>query len=214
MINRWIEVQDSYNIVAMLDNYTCYFGDGNNYPPQLVQKTVTINASSEVIANTKKLSVEDVKTGIIPKGYNGRIIRGDSVGGRIVYSDMYEQYKVHRISFVEYKDIAFTNDVQERSNTDDLIIYNSLDDFENALRSRAKQEVNSSASRYPTRTRTVKIADLNKYEHIVSDDIKINDFIVLIDDKNVGDRAKFTINKLTYNIVDESYEDIELVERS
>ena len=153
MMNRWPECEDN-RFVAMFNNYDCYFGNSDYYASYLKPNDFFIS-NKEMSEYTKKKSMENVVTGIIPKAYNGRLLPNNE----IVKASNWDADEIHRIDVKEYSDIKLIADDSGAKKT-------TLGVFTN--------EANYVETEF-------------------------------------GKREKFYLNKLTYNLVKELPEDLDLV---
>lgn len=94
----------------------------------------------------------EVVTEIRTQGYNGRL--GPGVGTSNVFN-----YRTAFTKFKTYSDIAFKDDVEEGTNTENLTIYDTLEGFNNALKERAFEDLRLYAN--PRCTYDIDMVDLS-----------------------------------------------------
>lgn len=201
MINRWPEA-DKHRYIAMFDNYNCYFGRSDYYIESLQPKDYFIS-NREIVEYTKKKSMENVVTGIIPKAYNGRILPNNE----IVKSDKWDINEIHRIEVKEYSDIILQADKSD-SSLYDIGTFIDEDTMQYYMRLQAKKTLEEELQEPQTET-SVTFEDLFNSNVPNANKLKLNDIIYI--ETEDGNREKFLINKLTYNLVTELPEDIDLV---
>lgn len=207
MVNRWTEC-DANSYTAMLDNYDCYFGDGNQYAEHLKPNTYRFNMDKIAIENSLKVSVENIVTGIVPKAYNGRLLPNSE----IVKLEDYDTRRIHRIEFIEYSDLKFVDDVSDESEKSSA--YQTLDALYSALRAHAKRDLRSKKYRYSKKERDIKIADLFGYDegnYENTKKIKLNDVIELYDPID-GSLVTFKLQELEYDLITENVKSIKILD--
>lgn len=141
LINRWKDTSDDEYTTAMFDNYDCYFGDNIYYPSKLKRNDIYLYSNSIVMDYTKTITMEDVITGIIPKGYDGIMLPNDE----IVQGSLWDKYKIHRIQIIEYSDVKSYKNIIEYMNN----VYKSKDSSVKYKISRLKTYVKEWNKAYP-----------------------------------------------------------------
>lgn len=210
MVNRWAECKE-FNYVAMPDNFDMYFGDSSAYPDNLKPQTIYFKSSRSITEFTKTISMEDVVTGLIPKGYDGKLLPNNE----ILKGDMYDKYMIHRNAFVEYGDIRLIDSKTKGATSDDdddAHVYSTEKGFHKALKRAGLRDLNSDRYRLPKVTYTLKIADIKDYDignALTNQTIKINDVLVFID-RDSNETIKFTLSKIVYNLLTETNESFTL----
>lgn len=203
LINRWKEC-DVHRYTAMFDNYNCYFGSDKWYPSSL--KPVDIQVNSKQLTNyAKKISMEKVVTGLIPKAYNGRILPNNE----IVKSEMWNKYFLHRIEVKEYSDIKLMADDTEASK-ETLGVFENESTLQMYLRVVSQRDLKDSERlQYPTTETTCTFEDLFGNDNVYSETIKLNDVI----HADVGNNQTeiFYIDELTYDLISLKATDMKLV---
>lgn len=201
MMNRWPECEDS-RFVAMFDNYDCYFGNSDYYASNLKPNNFFIS-NKEMSEYTKKKSMENVVTGIIPKAYNGRILpNNEIVKARNWYTD-----EIHRIDVKEYSNIKLMEDDSEAKKTT-LGVFSNEANLRNYLRIQAKKSLEKELQEPKTET-SIKFEELFSSNVPGAQTLKLNDSIYV--ETEFGKRERFYLNKLTYNLITERPEDLDLV---
>ncbi len=201
MINRWPEAEE-HRYIAMFDNYNCYFGRPDYYNENL-QPSEYFISNREITEYTKKKSMENVVTGLIPKAYNGRILPNHE----IVKSDRWDIDEIHRIEVEEYSDICLIADASDKTKSD-LGAFTNEENMQMYLRLQAKKTLENELQEPQTET-SVTFEDLFNSNVPNANKLKLNDVIYI--ETESGTRERFLINKLTYNLITELPEDIDLV---
>lgn len=201
MMNRWPECEDN-RFVAMFDNYDCYFGNPDNYPSKLKPNNFFIS-NKEMSEYTKKKSMENVVTGIIPKAYNGRLLPNNE----IVKASNWDTDEIHRIDVKEYSDIKLMADDSQAKKTT-LGVFTNEANFRNYLRIQAKKSLEKELQEPKTET-SIKFEELFSSNVPDAQMLKLNDSIYV--ETEFGKRERFYLNKLTYNLITERPEDLDLV---
>ncbi len=201
MINRWPECE-KHRYVAMLNNYDCYFGNPNNYSNELKPNEYFIS-NRELSEYTKKKSYENVVTGIIPKAYNGRILPNHE----IVKSSKWDVGEIHRIEVQEYSDVILQADNSDSKKTT-LGVFTNEANLQAYLRVQAHKTLETELQE-PTTETSITFEELFTSNTPNANRLKLNDIIYV--ETEMGERNKFYINKLTYNLITELPEDMDLV---
>jgi hypothetical protein len=201
MMNRWPECE-SNRFVAMFNNYDCYFGNSNYYASGLKPNEFFIS-NKEMSEYTKKKSMEDVVTGIIPKAYNGRILPNNEI---VKASNWYTD-EIHRIDVKEYSNIKLMEDDSEAKKTT-LGVFRNEANLISYLRIQAKKSLEKELQKPKTET-SIKFEELFSSNVPDAQTLKLNDSIYV--ETEFGKREKFYLNKLTYNLITELPEDLDLV---
>lgn len=201
MINRWSEATER-RYIAMFDNYNCYFGKSDYYIEYLQPNEYFIS-NRELTEYTQKKSMENVVTGVIPKAYNGRILPNHE----IVKGKYWDKGEIHRVEVEEYSDICLISDNSSKSKSD-LGAFNNEENMQTYMRYQANKTLEEELQEPQTET-SVTFEDLFTSNVPNANELKLND-IVYVETEN-GTRNKFLINKLTYNLITELPEDIDLV---
>jgi len=198
LINRWCEADD-HHYVAMFDNFDCYFGRMDKYKDELKPKEWIIT-DREVSDYSKKVSMENVVTGIIPKGYNDKGLPDKE----IVKSDKWDEYEIHRIEQKTYSDVEMQSDASE---TNANKYYTNEENFQYRLRYEAKRDManNSHLQEPTTETKTEMINILVKQ---YGSEIKLNDTIYYQSGRT---RDKYYIDSIKYDALTKEITDIDLV---
>lgn len=204
LVNRWEEVEDKH-VTAMFDNLTCYFGakiEGDNVD-WVQPKTYKIKASEEKLDLVKKVTMEKVYTGIIPKGYHDRGLPTENGRYEIVKSDLWDTYRVHRIKESTYSEVVLLSDNPSADYFKDDV-YETEEQFYNALRAKAKEELDRNNVRYPSKDVKIKTEFLFADEQIASN-IKLNDVLY------IGDEYGFYFESMKYDVISKRVTDVSLV---
>lgn len=199
LVNRWTSDMSTYHPCAMFNNYDCYFGDSQYYPDYL--KPTTQYIPKECMTKREKtVSMENVTTAIVPKSYNGHMLPNHE----IVKSSLWDSYRIHRIEFKTYEDIKLKDDA---SDDEKDTAYSTLAELYVALRNVAKQDLESLMN--PVTTYSVNLVNSSVSTNLRKD-IKLNDTIKAIDDTGELTGLEFYIEKMTYNLVTEYAESLEI----
>nr|DAL42290.1 MAG TPA_asm: tail protein [Caudoviricetes sp.] len=201
MMNRWPECEE-HRYVAMFDNYDCYFGKPDSYKPKLKPKEFYVGYK-EIVDYTKKVSMENVVTGIIPKAYNGRILPNNE----IVKSSKWDENEIHRIKVKEYSDVKLMAD--DSSATKTFGIFKNEANLQAYLRYIAGKDLKNELQDADTET-TIKFEKLFGSNIPNANQLKLND-IIYADTKNSGEREKFYLNKMTYDLIKEMPDELTLI---
>ena len=86
---------------------------------------------------TEEIDMQDVVTRIIPKAYNGYMIEGDSPW---VDSLVIDKYPVIHYRVMEFEDVKMSEDAQEDDEENGVIICNTQEELENALRKKCQEQ--------------------------------------------------------------------------
>ena len=86
---------------------------------------------------TEEIDMQDVVTRIIPKAYNGYMIEGDSPW---VDSLVIDKYPVIHYRVMEFEDVKMSGDAQEDDEENGVIICNTQEELENALRKKCQEQ--------------------------------------------------------------------------
>lgn len=203
LMNRWNECE-LHRYTAMLDNYSCYFGRPKNYPFNLQPSDIRVD-NKQLTNYAKKISMEKVVTGLIPKAYNGRILPNNE----IVKSEMWNNYSLHRIEVKEYSNIKLLEDDTEASKNT-LGVFQNLSTLQSYLRIVSQKDLKySERLQYPTSETTCTIEDLFGNDNVYSETIKLNDII----HASVGNNQTeiFYIDELKYDLISLKVTDMKLV---
>ena len=176
------------------------YGNSDYYASNLKPNNFFIS-NKEMSEYTKKKSMENVVTGIIPKAYNGRILPNNEI---VKASNWYTD-EIHRIDVKEYSDIKLTADDSEAKKTT-LGVFTNEANLRNYLRIQAKKSLKKELQEPKTET-SIKFEELFSSNVPDAQMLKINDSIYV--ETEFGKREKFYLNKLTYNLVKELPEDLE-----
>ena len=197
-----------YHTTAMLDNYTCYFGDMKAYPQDLMPKQIYLT-DKEFTDFKETRSMENVLTGIVPEGSgNEPLDWSDSTGnaGRITKGSYWDKYEIKRIDKVTYDDIKFNKDNQSDSEG-----FTSKSAYDAALRNRALMDLQKKKYCEPNVKTEASIVDLFQNSNPTVWKAKLNDELIYISDDGTR-RQKFYFESLTYDILMERVTDAEIVE--
>lgn len=198
LINRWVEAE-RHHYVAMFDNYDCYFGRMDKYKDELKPKEWLIT-DRDVTDYSKTINMEDVVTGLYPKGYNGR------TDGTLIKADNHDDYEIHRYDFAEYTDVKYSED-DSSINTHYLNNFADLNAMYLHLHYLAKRDLKYiSKWQYPKTETEAKLVDFLIGQY--GSDIKLNDTIYY---QHKSDREKFYIDEVHYDLINGKVSDLDLV---
>lgn len=126
-VNRW-------GGEIIYDNYTALINEraGGDYGVEIrYGKNLPEDGLSE------EIDMQDVATRIIPKAYNGYMIEGDSPW---VDSLVIDKYPVIHYRVMEFEDVKMSEDAQEDDEENGVIICNTQEELENALRKKCQEQ--------------------------------------------------------------------------
>ena len=126
-VNRW-------GGEIIYDNYTALINErtGGDYGVEIrYGKNLPEDGLSE------EIDMQDVATRIIPKAYNGYMIEGDSPW---VDSPVIDKYPVIYYRVMEFEDVKMAEDAQEDDEENEIIICNTQEELENALRKKCQEQ--------------------------------------------------------------------------
>ncbi len=202
MMNRWPECEER-RYVAMFDNYDCYFGKPNGYKAALKPKEFYVGYK-EIVDYTKKVSMENVVTGIIPKAYNGRILPNNE----IVKSSKWDENEIHRIEVKEYSDVKFMADDSSATKAT-FGVFKNESNLQAYLRYVAGKDLKNELQNPDTET-TIKFEKLFGSNIPNANQLKLND-VIYVDTNNSGKRERFYLNKMTYDLIKEMPDELTLI---
>lgn len=197
-----------YHITAMLDNYTCYFGDAKLYPQDLMPRQIYLT-DKEFTDFKETRTMKNVLTGIIPEGSgNEKISWSDTTNhaGRLVKGSYWDKYEVNRINKVTYDDIALNT---EDPNSNEAFTNRSA--YDAALKNRALMDLRKKKYCEPDVQTETRIVDLFRDSNPTVGQAKLNDELIYISDDGAR-RQKFYFESLTYDLLLERITNADLVE--
>ncbi len=216
LVSKWEECEE-HHVTAMYNNLTCYFG-GDYAEDWCKPHEYYISSPRLVTTQEKKVSMEDVYTGIVPIGANNRMLPADysgTVNGVVVLGsnetveDLYDTYRFHRVKFEEYPEIIWTEDQQDADLTE-YDVYESEEYLRRALFNRAKKDLKKVEVRKPNTDLEIKIAYILDNEELTSK-LKLSDRIYFTG--NVSDEVEgFYLDKIEYDLVTKRITDVTLSE--
>lgn len=204
LINRWSKYIDENMIVAMFDNYDCYFGYDSYYPANMKSNTIVLATTKELIEYVIEISMEEVATGIIPQAYNGRMLPKNE----IVKSDYWDKYMIHRLAFKEYPNLILSGDKEADASMGDKT-FPSEAKLQNALREQARIDVDT-ITKHPKKSVRIKVSDLSQTDNSSINHCKLNDILILTVDEN-GERETFCFDSIKYDVVKKVTTEMSLV---
>lgn len=197
-----------YHTTAMLDNYTCYFGDMKAYPQDLMPRQIYLT-DKEFTDFKETRTMENVLTGIIPEGSGNEPLQwNDSTGnaGRIAQGPYWDKYEIKRIDKVTYDDIALNT---EDPNSNEA--FTSRTAYDAALKNRALMDLRKKKYCEPDVQTETSIVDLFRDSNPTVGQAKLNDELIYISDDGTR-RQKFYFESLTYDLLMERITNADLVE--
>lgn len=197
-----------YHITAMLDNYTCYFGDAKLYPQDLMPRQIYLT-DKELTDFKETRTMKNVLTGIIPEGSgNEKLSWSDKTkhAGRLVKGSYWDKYEVNRINKVTYNDIALNT---EDPNSNEAFTNRSA--YDAALKNRALMDLHKKKYCEPDVQTETRIVDLFRDSNPTVGQAKLNDELIYISDDGAR-RQKFYFKSLTYDLLLERITNADLVE--
>lgn len=210
MVNAFPFVAEKH-MTAMFNNYTCYFGESEDYPEELKPKQIYLT-DKEITDFIETRTMENVKTGIIPKGSGGTIIYSEDTSSgvrqpkKIVQGPYWNSYEIKRVEEVTYDNITLnTDDPNAKDAFTDRGAYNS------ALKNAALMDLKKKKYCEPDVQTETKIVDLFKDSNPVMGNAKINDELIYISDDGTR-RQKFYFESLTYDLLTGRITNADLVE--
>lgn len=199
------------HMTSMFNNYTCYFGETEDYPDELKPEQIYLT-DKEITDFTETRTMENVKTGIIPKGSGGTIIYSEDTSSatrqpkKIVQGPYWNSYEVKRVEEVTYDNITL--------NTDDPNVKDAFTDkgaYNSALKNAALMDLKKKKYCEPDVQTETKIVDLFKDSNPVMGNAKLNDELIYISDDGTR-RQKFYFESLTYDLLMDRITNADLVE--
>ena len=208
MANVFPQVAE-HHVTAMLDNYSCYFGRMTSYPADLLPRQIYLT-DKEITDFSEKRSMENVKTGIIPKGSSGEVIKEESGtnGTRVVKGPYWNSYEVKRITSVSYDDITFSEEKPDDNNA-----FSDKAAYDSALQNAALMDLRKKKYYKPDIETTTKIVNLFKQSNPTVGNAKLNDELIYISNDGTR-RQKFYFESLTYDILLNCVTGAEIVEET
>ena len=216
LVSKWEECEE-HHVTAMYNNLTCYFG-GDYAEDWCKPHEYYISSPRLVTTQEKKVSMEDVYTGIVPIGANNRMLPTDysgTINGVVVLGDsdtvedLYDVYRFHRVKFEEYPEIIWTEDQQD-ADLSEYDVYESEEYLRRALFNRAKKDLKKVEVRKPNTDLEIKIAYILDNEELTSK-LKLSDRIYFTG--NVSDEVEgFYLDKIEYDLVTKRITDVTLSE--
>ena len=197
MVKAFEEVETDH-VTALFDNLTCYFGSLLVDADYIEPKTYKIKSTKEKIDLVEKTTIENVLTGIMPVGYNDRRLPNQA----IVKSDMWDEYRIHRVEEIEYPEVVLLSDNPSADYFKDDV-YDTIDQVYAALTQKAKDDLNKASRKYPTREVSFK-SDYIFADETIAKNIKLNDVLY------IGDDTKFVFESMKYDAINERVTDVTL----
>lgn len=145
-INRW-------GGEVIYDNYTIVINDraGDNYGYEVLYgKNIPENGISE------EIETRDIVTRIVPKAYNGNMIKGDEPW---IDSPEIEKYPTIRYGVMEFEDVKMREDAQEDDEEDGITVCDTQEQLEEALKKKCEEQFEAGVDK-PTVTLSVDIVML------------------------------------------------------
>ena len=148
--------------------------------------------------------MENVVTGIIPKAYNGRILPNNE----IVKSSKWDENEIHRLEVKEYSDVKLMADDSSASKLT-FGVFKNESNLQAYLRYIAGKDLKSELQNSDTET-TIKFEELFGSNIPNANQLKLND-VIYVDTKNSGERERFYLNKMTYDLIKEMPDELTLI---
>lgn len=148
--------------------------------------------------------MENVVTGIIPKAYNGRILPNNE----IVKSSKWDENEIHRLEVKEYSDVKLMADDSSASKLT-FGVFKNEPNLQAYLRYIAGKDLKSELQDSDTET-TIKFEKLFGSNIPNANQLKLND-VIYADTSNSGEREKFYLNKMTYDLIKEMPDELTLI---
>lgn len=198
MLSAFSTSVDRTHTTAMINNYTCYFGDMSKYPDVFKPKEIVIS-NRFITQDTMKESVEERIDAIIPISGSGT--RANSSDSRaFVKSSDYDKHSVHRVAQVKYDELKLVDDGGDITTEDALW---------SALEGRAKADIESGVKRFNTIESELSIVDIVTSGNPVFKDLKLND--ILYKENSDGTREKYYIEEYEYDPIAQKIKNIKVV---
>lgn len=189
---------DKTHTTAIINNYTCYFGDMSKYPDVFKPKEIVIS-NRFITQDTMKESVEERIDAIIPISGSGT--RANSSDSRaFVKSSDYDKHSVHRVAQVKYDELKLVDDGGDITTEDALW---------SALEGRAKADIESGVKRFNTIESELSIVDIVTSGSPIFKDLKLND--ILYKENSDGTREKYYIEEYEYDPIAQKIKNIKVV---
>ncbi len=209
MCNAYPMVDETHT-TAMLDNYNCFFGKMSEYPDSLKPRQIYLT-DKEFTEFTETRSMENVLTGIIPKGSNGTVVDNDNTAQgahytRITKGPYWNNYEIKRIDEMTYDDISLNTDNPNSSEA-----FTTKSAYDAALRNAALMDLKKKKYCKPDVTVETQIIDLFRDSNPTVGDVKLNDELIYISDDGTR-RLKFYFESLTYDVLMDRVTNAKLVE--
>ena len=209
MCNAYPMVDETHT-TAMLDNYNCFFGKMSEYPTFLQPRQIYLT-DKEFTEFTETRSMENVLTGIIPKGSGGTIVDNDNTAQgahytRITKGPYWDDYEIKRINEITYDDISLNTDNPNSSEA-----FTSKSAYDAALRNAALMDLKKKKFYKPDVTVAARIIDLFRDSNPTVGNVKLNDELIYISDDGTR-RMKFYFDSLTYDVLMDRVTNASLVE--
>lgn len=199
MLKKFNKMINRNHTTAMLNNYSCYFGDMNKYPSYLLPKEIMLS-DRQVLQKIVTESTEDRIDAIIPTGMNNKR-PPDTDERSLIKSSNYDKNSVHHVAYITYDDLGLTDDGGS------IETENALWE---ALAGRARVDLESNNTSTNKIETTFNIIDIVKNNLSVLSNIKLNDTLHYY---NNGTLETYYIEEYTYDIVTNSITDIQLIKK-
>jgi len=216
MVSKWEECEQAH-VTAIYNNLTCYFG-GDYSESWCKPVEYYISSPRLVTSQEKTVDMEEVYTGIVPIGANDRMLPTDypgtvngvvTLGDTDYFENLYEKYQFHRVKYMEYPEIIWTED-QADASLSEYDVYSSPAHLNRALMNRAKKDLRKTSIRKPTVDLDIKIAYILDNEELTSK-LKLSDRIYFTG--NVSDTVEgFYLDKIEYDLITKRITDVTLAE--
>ena len=191
------KVIEKNHTTAMLNNYTCYFGDMNKYPEYLKPREIVIpsrNVKQDISTETSEERVD----AIIPVGGNNK--RPPASDKRsLIKSNEYDTHSVHHIVYRTYDEFKLKNDGGDIETEDALW---------EALAGKAKAELDSGTINVNKIKSEVSVVDIVKSGNPIFNGLKINDVLLYANDQ--GEKDKYYIDSYTYDVATERINNLKI----
>lgn len=216
MVSKWEECEQAH-VTAIYNNLTCYFG-GDYSEPWCKPVEYYISSPRLVTSQEKTVDMEEVYTGIVPIGANDRMLPTDypgtvngvvTLGDTDYFENLYEKYQFHRVKYMEYPEIIWTED-QADASLSEYDVYSTEAHLNRALMNRAKKDLRKTSIRKPNTDLEIKIAYILDNEELTSK-LKLSDRIYFTG--NVSDEVEgFYLDKIEYDLITKRITDVTLAE--
>lgn len=156
----------------------------------------------------EQINNEDIVTRIIPKAYNGYILRNNET----VDSPLISNYPIVYTRVIEYQDIKLIDDAQEDDAENGITVCNTLEELYAALRTRANKEFENGID-LPQITYNVDMVDLSKTDLYkdYKDLLKVNlGDTVHVKHRKLGIETSARVIRLTYDCIAKKVESLVL----